>query len=580
MDTPITVTGGENSAHTPLLDDVVNGVVNFKGQPVHRSRSGGWRSASFIIGVEVAERFAYYGISSNLITYLTGPLGQSTASAAENVNVWSGTASLLPLLGAFIADSYLGRFRTIIISSVIYILGLGLLTLSAVFSTTTLNCKKVANGSKSSSCSSSPTLQIVLFFAALYLVAFGQGGHKPCVQAFGADQFDSNDPKESESKSSFFNWWYFGLCGGATAAILILTYIQDYLNWGLGFGIPCIIMFFSLLVFLLGTKTYRLAIKYDRHTSSPFVRIGQVFVTAIKNRRTNLPSETSLEGEARETLPNHDSEQFKFLDKALLLPKETDRKICSRNDVEDAKAVFKLVPIWTTCLAYGIVFAQTPTLFTKQGVTMDRSIASTNFKISAASLQSFVGVSIVILIPLYDRVFVPVMRSITHITSGITMLQRIGIGLALSILTMVLAAFVETERLEIARASGLTDEPDATVPMKIWWLVPQYLLFGMSEVFIMVGMQEFFYDQIPSELKSLGLALYLSVIGVGSFISSFLISIIDKTTKTSDGGYGWFLDNLNKGHLDYFYWLVASISTVAFVAFLLFAKSYIYNRGR
>ncbi|CAH1419211.1 unnamed protein product [Lactuca virosa] len=115
---------------SPLLINFVDGVVDYRGHPVLRSKSGCWRSAYFIIGVEVAERFAYYGVSSNLITYLTGPLGQSTATAAENVNTWTGTARLLPLLGAFIADAFLGRYLMIIIASLLYVLALGFLALS------------------------------------------------------------------------------------------------------------------------------------------------------------------------------------------------------------------------------------------------------------------------------------------------------------------------------------------------------------------------------------------------------------------------------------------------------------------
>ncbi|GKE30388.1 proton-dependent oligopeptide transporter family protein, partial [Tanacetum coccineum] len=109
---------------SPLVNknNLVNGAVDYKNRPVLRSKSGCWRSSYFIIGVEVAERFAYYGVSSNLIMYLTGPLGQSTATAAENVNMWSGTASLLPLVGAFIADAFLGRYVTIVIASLLYIL--------------------------------------------------------------------------------------------------------------------------------------------------------------------------------------------------------------------------------------------------------------------------------------------------------------------------------------------------------------------------------------------------------------------------------------------------------------------------
>lgn len=450
--------------------------------------------------------------------------------------------------------------------------GLGFLTLSALLpSFQSSDCQIMANVSV---CSPSQ-LQIIFFFFSLYLVALAQGGHKPCVQAFGADQFDGQHPEECKAKSSFFNWWYFGMCSGTMVTLAILTYIQDNLSWGLGFGIPCIVMAFGLIIFLLGTWTYRFRTNGD--DTNAFVRISQVFVRAARNWRTTS-SQLTGEEESQGLLPYQGSEQFKFLNKALLTHGglKEDGKVSSISEVEEAKAVLRLFPIWATCLVYAIVFSQSSTFFTKQGVTLDRSIGST-FKIPPASLQSFISLSIVLFMPIYDWILVPIARAITGKPSGITMLQRIGTGVFLSFLTMVIAALVEMKRLETAREYGLIDKPKATIPMSIMWLMPQYVLFGIHEAFTMVGLQEFFYDQVPSELKSIGLALYLSIFGIGSILSSLLITVIENTTARG-GEQSWFSDNLNKAHLDYFYWLLAGLSAVAFAAYLYFARSYIYNR--
>ncbi|RAL54308.1 hypothetical protein DM860_001436 [Cuscuta australis] len=561
------------AAATPILQHhLVHGSVDYKGQPATRSRSGRWRSASFIIVVEMAERFAYYGIGLNLISYLTGPLGQSTATAAENVNAWTGTASLLPHLGAFLADSFLGRYWTIVIASLLYVVGLGFLTLSAALHSKSFNCQNAIDGGKCSP----PKLEIIFFFFSLYMVGLAQGGHKPCVQAFGADQFDTQDPLENKAKSSFFNWWYFGMNFGIFVALLVLTYIQDYLSWGLGFGIPCIIMGLALITFLFGTVTYRFRQYSDN--KNPFVRIGHVFVYATTNRKAST-SEVLMELEVQGVLPNKGSQQFMFLNKALLVPDASKgyKRASSMDEVEEAKAILRLAPIWATCLGYALVFSQTSTLFTKQGATMDRSIGS-NLEVPAAAFQCFICISIVVFMPLYDRVLVPFARALTGRPSGITMLQRIGTGMVFSILSMAIAAIVEKKRLRAAFDNGLVDRPGATLPISVCWLIPQYTLVGISEAFSMVGLQEFFYDQMPCELKSIGLSLYLSIFGVGSFLSTFLISIIDKATSRG-GGDSWFSNNLNRAHLDYFYWLLAGLSTVIFAGYLYYSRLYIYKKA-
>ncbi|KAK8492176.1 hypothetical protein V6N13_031805 [Hibiscus sabdariffa] len=533
------------AAETPLLDEIVDACLDFKGRPVRRSNSGGWRSASFIIAVEVAERFVYYGIASNLITYLTGPLGQPTAAAAAQVNAWAGASSLFPLLGAFVADTFLGRYRTIVLASLVYVLGLGLLTLLATVPSATPFGAPNADDVPLNT-SSVNQFHLILFYISLYLTAIAQGGYKPCLQAFGADQFDAQHPEESKARSSFFNWLSFGMSAGILVTLMVLTYVQENLSWVLGFAIPGVVMVVGLLVFVLGTTTYRFSVKGEE--VSPFVRICRVFVSAVRNRKTTLPFESSMQ----DTMERGE--------------------VCSSSEIEESKALLRLVPIWATSLIYAVVLAQSSTLFTKQGATMDRSI-TTGLEIPAATLQCFTSISVILFIPIYDKIFVPLARSVTGKPPGITMLQRIGTGIAISATAMVIAALIETKRLKTAREHGLVDKPNVTVPMSVWWLVPQYSLYGLSDVFAFVGLQEFFYDQMPKELRSMGIAIYLSVIGVGNFLSSILIYVIE---KVSGGGDGWFADNLNRAHLDYFYWLLAALCAVGLVLYIYSTKFYIY----
>nr|AGT17132.1 peptide/nitrate transporter [Saccharum hybrid cultivar R570]AGT17394.1 peptide/nitrate transporter [Saccharum hybrid cultivar R570] len=491
-----------NTLLLPCADGAVAGAVDFRGRPASRSGTGRWSAAMFVLGVEIAERFAYHGVSANLISYLTGPLGESTAGAAAAINAWSGVATMLPLLMACVADAWLGRYRTIVLASLLFVVSMGMLTVSALPAFHHDGCSSYA--SRSLACSPSP-VQLAIFYVSLYLVALAEAGHKPCAQAFGADH-----------------------------------YIQDNVGWGLGFGIPCLVMVFALLMFLLGTRNYRY---YTSTESSPFARLARAFAALVKGSKSSQYDGTLASDDAGHR--------------------------------EEVKGVLRLFPIWATCIIYAVIFSQSSTFFTKQAATLDRRIGST-LRVPPAAPQTFISVTIMVFIPVYDRAFVPLVRRLTRLSSGITMLQRIGTGLVLALVALVVAALVEMRRLGVARDAGLVDQPKAALPMSLWWMVPQYVLFGLSDVFAMIGLQEFFYDQVPDALRSLGLAFFLSIFGVGHLFSSFIISAIDGATKKS--GASWFSNNLNRAHLDYFYWLLAGLCAVELAAFVIVSRVYVYKK--
>lgn len=99
-----------------------DGTVDFRNNPAKRNETGTWKACPFILGNECCERLAYYGMSTNLVLYFKKRLNQHSATASKNVSNWSGTCYITPLIGAFLADAYLGRYWTIALFSIIYVI--------------------------------------------------------------------------------------------------------------------------------------------------------------------------------------------------------------------------------------------------------------------------------------------------------------------------------------------------------------------------------------------------------------------------------------------------------------------------
>lgn len=513
-----------------------------------------------LIVIAGMERFSFKGVASNLVTYLTDVAKMSNSAAAKMVNNWCGITSMLPLLVAPLADSYLDRYTTVLASSSLYFAGLLALTSLALQWPWT----SVDRSGFSSSLSWS-----------LHSISLGQAGYNPSLQAFAADQLGDEDElpctkndQGSKKKSAFFHWWYFGICCGSLLGVSVMSYIQDTLGWGLGFAIPAIAMIVSIVVFRFGNRFY------THNTDGQIIHIkslGDHIVKAIRAATSRLTC-----GEIAVPESNKSKVAEIELEGAPLCQQDSDRmegadKKSENGIVEILKVVLPLLPIWTLLLMFAVIFQQPATFFTKQGMTMKRNIGS-NFRIPPAALQSSITISIILLMPLYDTLFIPFIRLLTRNEKGITVMQRMGIGMFLSVIAMIIAAVTERKRLDIARNIG-TSTSEA-LPMSIFWLLPQYILLGISDIFTVVGMQEFFYSEVPINMRTLGIALYTSVFGCGSFFSSFLITVIEDLTSSIGEKQNWFADDMRKARLDNYYWFLALSSAASFLMFMVFCRFY------
>ncbi|KAM3213973.1 hypothetical protein ACQJBY_066412 [Aegilops geniculata] len=548
-----------------------DGSVDLRGRPVVAARTGRWKACSFLVGYEAFERMAFYGVASNLVVYLTTQMRQETVPSVRSVNNWTGTVWMTPIVGAYVADAFLGRFWTFTVSSLIYLSGMVLITLGV--SLKPLHPQCTAGGD----CAPATRQQVAFLYAALYTMAIGAGGTKPNISTFGADQFDDYDAREREVKASFFNWWLFSSFAGGLVAVLVLVYVQEEVGWGVGYTIPTVGLALSLVLFYVGTPFYRHKPVTRSTAAGPARLIGKVLRAAYANRGCQITGELHEHDKAwyaaaGKRLLLHTPGNFRCLDKAAM------RGTCTVTEVEEVKLIAGMIVVWLVTLVPCTIWAQVNTLFVKQGTTLDRSVGGV--RVPAASLGSFVTISMLVSIPIYDRVLVPLARRRTGNPRGITLLQRLGIGCALQVLVVACACLVEARRMRVIRERGARG-PHDTVPMSVFWMLPQYVVLGVGDVFNSVGILEFFYDQSPEGMRSLGTTFFTSGLGVGNFLNSLLVTLVDRATTTGGSGgrrKSWIGDNLNDSHLDYYYAFLLLLTVANMALFVWVAMRYKYKR--
>lgn len=271
------------------------------------------------------------------------------------------------------------------------------------------------------------------------------------------------------------------------------------------------------------------------------------------------------------------------MDKAALELKEDGAdpspwRLCTVTQVEEIKILLRLIPIPACTIMLSLILTEFLTLSVQQAYTLNTHMG--HLRLPVTCMPVFPGLSIFLLLSLYYSVFVPLARRITGHPHGATQLQRVGIGLAVSILSVAWSGVFERYRRHYAIEHGY--EASFLTPMQdlsAYWLLIQYCLIGIAEVFCIVGLLEFLYEEAPDAMRSIGSAYAAVAGGLGCFAATILNNIVKSVTGDAEKRKpSWLSQNINTGRFDYFYWLLTVMSVINFCAFLYAANRYQYRK--
>ncbi|KAL3617531.1 hypothetical protein CASFOL_037852 [Castilleja foliolosa] len=491
--------------------------------------------------------------------YLTDVWKLSFTHSAGILNIWGGISMILPVFFLFLVDSILGNFTMLVFSSIAYTLGIGFVAMSTppVLANSTGTCKQyeahcIGNTQK------------ILFYTGMGLIAVGIAGHLVSVHPFLEEQKDKPNNDKNTRKDIL-------KLPGFTLVVLIpvvgaiaLPYIKP---WSVRFGIPAIFTVVATLCFLTGWFTYD---KVEPQ-GSPITNVCRVFVAVVF--KISEPFDAKR-------LYKKDDESFsrtrflRCLEKAAVtLPdvKLEDQvnhrwRLCSISEVEDAKIAVRMVPMWLTFVVCGIVSSTGNTYFIEQANHMNRNIGKWKLPIPI----------LLLLFTWAKSTFASLASCFLTISKKYAPPLGIGISMIFSILCCITAARIENRRLGVITRHDLVHKPEEEIPMSVFWLLFQFFLLAGLDSFFEKSVVAFYDDQSPESMQKYLGFFTKGVSGLGFMCSVVSVYVVGRVSERG-GKMNWFQFTLSRSRLDMYYWVLAGLSSVNLVVFVLVASCYRYK---
>ncbi|RYE36124.1 MAG: MFS transporter [Sphingobacteriaceae bacterium] len=346
------------------------------------------KSVPFIIGNEFAERFSFYGMRSIMVIFMVSQFfihETSVIANAKAYNVYHNFSTLVyatPLLGAIMADWFFGKYRVILIGSLVYTIGHFLLSIF--------------------------DHSLGGFEFGLIIIAFSAGAIKSCVSANVGDQFDHSN---QHLMSTIYSWFYFSINAGSMVSLWLIPVIYEKYGASWAFGIPGILMAFATLIFFSGRKLY-IKLPPRGINKDNFVLVSLYALKCKFNKKTPVKTAWTCAEE-----------------------KYGAEKVDSIRAVWRVITVFAFIPVfwslWDMNGAEWVVQSQQLNLDTGLG-----------FSILPAQIQTVNAIFLLVLIPVFNYGFYPLAEKIGI---KLTPLRKIGFGLFVTGFSFVIIALLQTK---------------------------------------------------------------------------------------------------------------------------------------